>query len=219
MVCVAVSVPASEARADVSHGGYQPGSDPREWQSPGPNPYPQGSGYDQPGYGQPGYDQGYAQPGYDQGYAQPGYDQGYGQPGYGQEGYAQPGYADPGYAQPGQAAPGWQNAYDQAAYGVDQQAYGAPGYGQPYPPPPRNDGLRTHAIIALVITIVLALSCYVSLGGIAGAILSGIALSKVDTQPETARGLLRWAWVAVGINVGLIAALFVFGISLAITGA
>ena len=181
----------------MSHGGYQPGSDPRDWQPPaGPYGYQEGSGYEQPGYGQPGYDQGHGQPGYDQG-------------------YGQPGYAQPGYAQPGQATPGWQNAYDQAAYGVEQQPYAAPGYG-PHPYPPRNDGLRTHAIVALVVTIVLALSCYVSPGGIAGAILSGIALSKVDVQPETARGLLKWAWIAVGVNVGLIVALFMFGITLAI---
>ncbi|WP_433498234.1 MgtC/SapB family protein [Sphaerimonospora sp. CA-214678] len=76
-----------------------------------------------------------------------------------------------------------------------------------YPPggyPPRQEGPRTHAIVGLVVSLVLALSCYVSLGGIAGAILSGIALSKVDTQPDTARRLLKWTWVSIGINVGLL---------------
>lgn len=62
--------------------------------------------------------------------------------------------------------------------------------------------------MALVISLVLALSCYISLGGIAGAILSGIALSKVDIAPDQSRRLLKWAWIAIGINV----VLFVIGI-------
>lgn len=159
----------------MSHGGYQPGTDPRDWQTPvGPQSSPQTPGPEQAGYGRPAD---------------------YGQPGY-----------------------GWQGAYDQQ-YGVDpQQSHGRPGYGPqpgyvPYPPyPPRNDGTRTHAIVALVISIVLALSCYVSLGGIAGAILSGIALSKVDTEPHTSRNLLKWTWIAIGVNVALIVAGIVFGV-------
>jgi hypothetical protein len=50
----------------------------------------------------------------------------------------------------------------------------------------------------------MALTCYVSIGGIIGAILSGVALSKVETQPQQARGLLKWVWIAIGVNVALI---------------
>ena len=155
----------------------QPGQGPQDWQTPGNHPYgpPSGAGP----YGQP--QDPYGQYGQ---YGQPPAgdpNQQYGQ--YGQHGqYGQ-------YGQPGQ------NPYQQ------QQPYGY------YPPggyPPRQEGPRTHAIVALVISLVLALSCYVSLGGIAGAILSGIALSKVDTEPDQARRLLKWTWIAIGINVVLL---------------
>ena len=39
-------------------------------------------------------------------------------------------------------------------------------------------------------------------------ILAGIALSKVDTAPDQSRNLLKWTWIAIGINV----VLFVIGI-------
>jgi hypothetical protein len=111
--------------------------------------------------------------------------------------------------------PGWQdpNAYGQP--GPGPEAYGQPGYwpnqygqGQ-YPPygyPPRQDGTRTHAIVALVISLILALSCYVTPGGITGAILSGIALSKVDQEPGKSKTLLKWTWIAIGANIALLVA-------------
>ncbi|MEV5744417.1 hypothetical protein AB0L30_30540 [Microbispora rosea] len=120
------------------------------------------------------------------------------------------------YGPPPGPGPNQQYGQQYGQYGQYGQQYGQYGqYGQQqygyYPPggyPPRQEGPRTHAIVALVISIVLALSCYISLGGIAGAILSGVALSKVDTAPDQARRLLKWAWIAIGINV----ALFVIGI-------
>lgn len=180
----------------MSHGGYQPGPDPREWQSPG-NPYPpQG----QPGYG------GQGGPGYaDPGYANQGYDQGYGNQG---QGYGDPGWQG-GYGQPYGAAPQPADPYAQQA---QQPGYGPPGpYGPPYGPP-RDEGLRTHAIVALVIGIVLSLSCYFTLGGLPLAILAGIALSKMDVEPQTSRKLLKWGWISIGINVGLFACGIAFGI-------
>ncbi|MFD8528294.1 MgtC/SapB family protein [Streptosporangium canum] len=179
-----------------------PSTNPDDWKSPystGPGQTP---GYgQQPEYGQqPG--QGHQQPGYGQ---QPqGYGQGYGQDqsygqgqGYGQQaqGYG-PGYGDQGYG------PG----YGEQPYGpgYGEQPYGQPGYGYGTPPRQNNDGVRTHAIVALVISIVLALSCYISLGGIAGAIMSGIALGKVETDPRSARNLLKWTWIGIGINVALV---------------
>lgn len=111
-------------------------------------------------------------------------------------GYQQPGYAQPGYG------------YQQPGYGYQQPGYGynPPGYGYGYAPPPypESDGVRTHAIIALVISLVLTMTCYVTPGGLTGAILSGIALSKADYEPRRARNLLRWCWISIGVNVGLI---------------
>ncbi|MGW3366178.1 MgtC/SapB family protein [Streptosporangium canum] len=183
-----------------------PSTNPDDWKSPystGPGQTPgygqqpeygqqPGQGHQQPGYGQQpqgyGQDQGYGQSyGQDQSYGQ---GQGYGQQaqGYGGQGYGQ-GYGDQGQGY----GPG---------YG--EQPYGQPGYGYGTPPRPNNDGVRTHAIVALVISIVLALSCYISLGGIAGAIMSGIALGKVETDPRSARNLLKWTWIGIGINVALV---------------
>ncbi|GAA4225859.1 hypothetical protein GCM10023075_24510 [Streptosporangium album] len=153
----------------------------------------QGYGQQSQGYGQQG--QGYGQQGYDQpgqGYQQPGYDQGYGQQsqGYGQPGQYGQGYGEQPYGQ----------GYGEQPYGQHQ-----PGYGYGYPPQQQNtDGVRTHAIVALVISIVLGLSCYISLGGIAGAIVAGIALGKVQTDPQGARNLLKWTWISIGINVALV---------------
>lgn len=90
------------------------------------------------------------------------------------------------------------------AYGEQPYGYHPPRYGYGPAPHRGDEGVRTHAIVALVISVVLALSCYVSLGGIAGAILSGIALGRVDTDPRGARNLLKWTWIGIGINVALL---------------
>jgi hypothetical protein len=209
---------SSQARDHVQpqDQGYAPPQDQGYGYGYGGQPYPGQAQGAQPGYGNGaqapgdhgppghGYDPaaGYS-PGHD--YAQPGQ----GHPDYGAAGYGQPDYAPPGYGQPGYGASG---------YG--QPGYGQPGYGYGYAPPhPSAEGPRTHAIVALVISIVLAMSCYVSLGGIAGAILSGIALGKVDTEPDKARQLLRWTWVSIGINVGLIVLGIVGVIALGFSGA
>jgi hypothetical protein len=205
-----------------------PSTNPDDWKSPystGPGQTPgygEPYGYEppqqepQPEYGRPGHQPSYGQ---DQTHGQiPG--QGYGQTqsqGYGQtpgqdynsgQGYGQtPGQdysSGQGYGQP--QGPG-------QSYGQGQGYGQQPPYGQ-YPPPyaqgygpgpqPGSDGTRTHAIVALVISLVFALSCYVSLGGIAGAILSGLALGKVDRDVRGARKLLRWTWISIGINIVLI---------------
>ncbi|GAA3442533.1 hypothetical protein [Planomonospora venezuelensis] len=96
-------------------------------------------------------------------------------------------------------------AYD--PYDSGPYPYGSHGQAYGYAAGPHLDveGVRTHAIVALVVSITLALSCFVSLGGIAGAVLSGIALGKVETETPRARGLIRWAWIGIGVNLGLIA--------------
>ncbi|MFE3451151.1 hypothetical protein ACFXJ8_19740 [Nonomuraea sp. NPDC059194] len=119
-----------------------------------------------------------------------------------------------GYDSSGEQSPygsGAQSPYGQqqpygSPYNQGQSPYGhpQPGYGYGYPPPPQQQGPRTHAIVALVISIVLALSCYITPGGIAGAILAGIALGQVDTMPDKARNLLKWTWISIGINVALV---------------
>ncbi|MEV7965496.1 hypothetical protein AB0O34_05875 [Sphaerisporangium sp. NPDC088356] len=218
------------------------GQNPKDWQSPYGSSGGHDAYGGQPSYGepyvtpsrttpyddQPPHDQQYGQqhdqPGYDQygspapsydAPAQPSYDQPYGSPA--QAPYGQPGYGQPGYGQPGQGQASYgQPGYGQPGYG--QPAYGQPGYGQQYnqpygyPPRPASDGPRTHAIVALVISLVMALSCYVSLGGIAGAIIAGIALGKVDSEPARARSLLKWSWISIGINIGLL----ILGIATAI---
>ncbi|RJL22719.1 hypothetical protein D5H75_34560 [Bailinhaonella thermotolerans] len=77
--------------------------------------------------------------------------------------------------------------------------------------------MRTHAIVAVVISALTALSCYVSLGGIPALILSIIALTGVEYQPDRSRRLLKWAWISIGINValliGLVVWLIVYGAS------
>ncbi|MET8145187.1 hypothetical protein ABZU32_33205 [Sphaerisporangium sp. NPDC005288] len=181
--------------------------DQQPYGSPGQQPYgaPARQPYDAYGAGGQPYDQQYGasgQPSYPAGGQQP-----YGQPGYGQPGYGDPGYAQQGYGQPGYGQPGYDQQY---------------GYATPYPPyghpaRPAGDGPRTHAIVALIISILLAMSCYVSLGGIAGVVLSGIALGKADTEPDRARSLLKWGWVAIGVNIGLViigvAVLIVVGVT------
>ncbi|GLW12889.1 hypothetical protein Misp01_80170 [Microtetraspora sp. NBRC 13810] len=195
--------PEGPQQSDGWQGGQ---SHPSDAGSPHPHG-PQGHG--------PAYDAGhghspYAAPndGHTQvsGYGQP-QDAGYGQPG------PQPGYGQqpPGYGPPGAG-------YGQPGPGFGQPGYGQPGYG--YGPPPRaSEGPRTHAIVALVISLILALSCYVTPGGIAGAIVAGIALSKVDLEPHRARGMLKWTWIAIGINVALVVAGFIVIIALGVSGA
>ncbi|MFD0886202.1 hypothetical protein ACFQ08_16780 [Streptosporangium algeriense] len=183
-----------------------PSANPDDWKSPYSTGPGQAPGYDAPAYGRPAYDQSPAygqppayglqntQPSPGSGQQQPAYDPGYAQD-HGQ-GYGQPAY-DQGYGHPGHPVQG----YGESPYGQYPPAYG-PG---PYPGPPQNvEGVKTHAIIALVISILLGLSCYVSIGGITGAILSALALGKVERDPQGARGLLKWTWISIGINVGLV---------------
>ena len=146
------------------------------------NPHGSDDGRPEPGGDQP------AAPSWEQPSGpQDGGNGGYAQPGYGQGGYPPPGYGAPGYGQGGYPPPGY-------------------GYGHPHP---KSDGARTHAIVALIVSLFFAFSCYVTLGGIAGAILSGRALSKVEYEPDRASRLLRWCWISIGINV----ILFVLGFS------
>ncbi|GII94793.1 DUF4190 domain-containing protein [Sinosporangium siamense] len=162
---------------------------PHYGQGPDSNPYPSGAPYgSDPGYPPPqDYGQSYGQPGYGPDYGQPGYaSTDYAQPGYGPDYGAQPGYGPVDYGQPGYGA----------GYGAPHQHYGP---GNPHP-----DSPKTQAIVALVLSVVALPTCYVSIGGIIGTILSIIGLSKADQDPQGARKLLRGAWIALGVNAGLL---------------
>lgn len=189
-----------------------PSTNPDDWKSPyttGPGQTP---GHERQPYG---YEQ--TQQGHHPEYVQPEYGRPeYGQPEYGQaKGYGQtPGHLDQPYGQGYGQGYGEQPPYGQEygqGYG-QQQGYGAPS-------PREVDGVRTHAIVALVISLVLALSCFVSLGGLIGTILSGLALGRVDTDPRSARNLLKWTWISVGANIVLLVLGVTFFIVAGLNGA
>ena len=67
----------------------------------------------------------------------------------------------------------------------------------PPPEPPRKQ-----AITALVANISVLIFCF-PLGGLAGSIVAGIALARARTSPESALGLIRWAWIVFGVSLAL----------------
>jgi hypothetical protein len=181
-----------------------PSTNPDDWKSPystGPSQTPghgEPYGYEPPKqerqaeYGQPGYQPNYGQ---NQAYGQ---DQGQGY-GPGQR-YGQ------GQGQSYGPSQGQGQNYGRGQGYGEQPPYGQypPPYTQGYGPQQGSEGVRTHAIVALAISLVFALSCFVSLGGIAGAIMSGIALGKVDRDVRGAKTLLHWTLISIVINFALI---------------
>jgi hypothetical protein len=87
---------------------------------------------------------------------------------------------------PGPYPPG---AYPPAAYGY--------GYGYGHPDP----GARSGAIAALITGCIAIVVC-VGLFAVPTAVLGGVALSRADTDPVSARKLTKWAWISLGIGVG-----------------
>jgi hypothetical protein len=133
---------------------------------------------------------------------------------------AQPPYGSP--AQPGGYPPG--SAVQ--GYGPGTGGYGPPpGYGTGYAggyaggsagpgyrtATPEQASTRTQAILALVLNIVSVLLCG-NIFGIVGAVLSGIALGKIDADLPQARTLLRWGWIllAGGLALTVLAVLGIF---------
>lgn len=142
---------ADPSAAQAGQSPYAPGQG--QYGQSGPQPYY--GGYEQQGYGQPGYGQ---QQGYGQGYGQP-----HAQPGYGQQGYGQPGYGQP-YGQQGYGQPYGQQGYG-APYGQPgYNPYGQPGYGQP---PKKNKALPwiLGGVAVLVVAIVAVVVLVMTLGG------------------------------------------------------
>jgi hypothetical protein len=144
-----------------------------------------------PDPGQPGHDP-YTPPWADQSKhgpwaLQPGFDQS-GQPSYGQP---------PGYDQYGRPV--------YSAYPPYSTYPTYPGYTvYPYPPPPYplppDDGVRGQAIASLVCNILASLMCCL-IFGVAGIVLSAIAMSRSDHDPQSARKLVMWSWGALAAAV------------------
>lgn len=151
-----------------------------------------------------------------------------GQPG--QPTYGQPGQeAQPGSGQPGQPPYGQPPGYDQYGrpvhpayppYPVYPTYPGYQGYQgytvYPYPPPqplPSHDSVRGQAIASLVCNILASLVCCLVFG-VAGIVLSAIAMSRSDHDPESARKLVKWSWgalaaaVVAGITLGVLLIVF-----------
>jgi hypothetical protein len=78
--------------------------------------------------------------------------------------------------------------------------------------------VRGSAVAALVTNVVLATLC-VSPLGIAGTVLSAIAMSRADHRPDSARALLRWAWGMVIATAVLVLAAVVVVIVIAVAAA
>jgi hypothetical protein len=122
-----------------------------------------------------------------------------GQPAGWQDPYGQSGWDPQGnYAQQG-----WQDPYAQQGYG-----YGPPGL----PQRPASNG---SAVAALVCNIVLFVTC-ASIFAIPGIVTSALAMSRVQTDPESARRLTVWSWALFGvtivIGIALIGVLIAIGI-------
>jgi hypothetical protein len=126
----------------------------------------------------------------------------YGQAPHAQDPWGQAGYAQGPYAQDPYA----QGPYAQDPYGqYNYSAYGPPGGLRP-----ASTGVT---IAALVANIVTALVCCVGIAWIPGIILSAIALSRANTDPESTRRLTVGAWVCFAVNILLaVAVVVVFGI-------
>lgn len=116
-----------------------------------------------------------------------------GQPGYpsGQQGYpAPPPSPPPGY--PGGYSGGYTGGYTGAGTSPEQQS------------------VRTQAVVSLVLNV-LSLLAMANVFGIAGGILAGVALGRVDTDLGSARNLVRWSWIVLvgGLALLLLAVLAV----------
>ena len=120
---------------------------------------------------------------------------------YGQQPGGPPPYGTPppGYgAPPGYGPPAAYGPYGTPVpYGYPQPGYGYAGWRDP-----ASDAVRTQAIVALVVGILLGLACCIP-GGIASAVTAGIAMGRADTDVASARRLVRWSWGITATSVVL----------------
>jgi len=135
----------------------------------------------------------------------------YGSPAGGPSGpYGSP-YGDP-YAQQS-GGYGDPHAHASGGYGVPPGGYGTDPYAHPHRETPPS---QTSAIVALVVSILLVVSCCGFLGVI-GLVFSALSLSeKVDH--EKARRQARYAWISNGVILGILAVLAcVIGFAIAVS--
>lgn len=116
----------------------------------------------------------------------------------------QPGYEPPGYGGP----PGGYGGYGSYGYG----GYGG-GWGPPYDPQ-----VKSQATMAFVFNIIACILCC-GVASLPGLICGGMAMSRAETDPESARNLTRWAWICMGITLGLVVIGFVVFLALGFAGA
>ena len=111
------------------------------------------------------------------------------------------------------------SAYGTGGYGYPQPGYPPPGgYGVP-PRHPEQSSLRTQGIVSLVLNILSVFTCC-NIFGIAGAVLAGISLGKIDQDLPHAKNLIRWSWVLLGAGLALVVLAAVAYIALfAVSGA
>ncbi len=149
----------------------------------------------------------------------------YGGPEYGNPEYGNPaqqpyGSPPPAYGTP--PAPPYVTPQP-PPYGAQQPSYGytpppVP-YGSPWMPvhSPESSSVRSQAITSMILNIVSVLFCCPPLG-LAGAITSGIAISRADTDVAAAKRLVGWGWGLLAASVVLAIVAFILVISLGLLG-
>jgi len=118
----------------------------------------------------------------------------------------QPGYEPPGYGAYGYGYGGYETG----------GGYGAYGYGGGYVPP--DPKIKSQATMAFVFNIVACVLCC-GIMSLPGLIVGGMAMSKAETEPESARNLTKWAWICLGITLGLAVLGIIVFVILGVTGA
>lgn len=121
--------------------------------------------------------------------------------------------------------------HDQSSYG--QAAYGQPTYGQAPPPPsalpqqwippqgyagtqPAYPQTNTSALVLLIVSGMMTLSCYFTVVGIAPLILAIVAMTKQNTDWAGSRRLSKIGWIVLGVLFGLCVLGFIAFVAMAV---
>ncbi|MGH9119536.1 MAG: hypothetical protein ACRD0A_17160 [Acidimicrobiales bacterium] len=79
-------------------------------------------------------------------------------------------------------------------------------------PAPQQEFPRKQAIAALAANLAVLVFCF-PLGGLVGTVVAGIGLSRTATRPDSARTLVRWAWIVCGVSVAVSLVLLIWTIA------